>query len=293
MRGTGTQSDPYIIENFADLLQINGGIGTYYKLGTDIDANDSPYAETGWQSVGINCTELDGDNHTIRNITIINTSVSELKTAFSITAQSAFRLCNLNLENVYLNGGKSCIFQKNNNSSATFYRVNVAAKALQSVASNYTSNLSLLIYSQVGITIENSCINCNLHSLCTVPLVRGSLVNCHIKYDIEFTTLGSDSKLFATDKLMNTAAFSNLTGKGASVDVYAASEIYNSYFVMPTMTNIRSFKTDNAVKTVSFYDADEAPESVVFSANLNALTTQQCKSADYLRSIGFLAEGLV
>ena len=39
MTGTGTQTDPYIIESFEDFLNISGGENSYYKLGVNIDAN--------------------------------------------------------------------------------------------------------------------------------------------------------------------------------------------------------------------------------------------------------------
>ena len=50
MTGTGTQTDPYIIESFEDFLNISGGENSYYKLGVNIDANDTPYAE-GWEAM--------------------------------------------------------------------------------------------------------------------------------------------------------------------------------------------------------------------------------------------------
>ena len=53
MTGTGTQTDPYIIESFEDFLNISGGENSYYKLGVNIDANDTPYAE-GWEAVNAN-----------------------------------------------------------------------------------------------------------------------------------------------------------------------------------------------------------------------------------------------
>ena len=292
MRGTGTQSDPYIIECFDDLLQIDGGTGTYYKLGVDIDANDTPYAESGWQTVSLNCTELDGDNHTIRNIVVLNPNENVLKYAFAITVQSNFNLCRLNLENVYLNGGMSAVFKVDSDGLNEFSEVNISIRASQTVSPFYTNYLSILSYGWTEITLKNSCINCTLNAAASVPLIAGSALNCHIRLNSKFSELGSDDRIFATSKLANTAVFANLECTGNSVTVYPSSNIYNSYFVMPAMSGISSFNTEYSIKTVSFYDADEAPGTVTFNDNLNALTTEQCKSAEYLRSIGFLAEGL-
>lgn len=292
MRGTGTQSDPYIIECFDDLLQIDGGTGTYYKLGVDIDANDTPYAESGWQTVSLDCTELDGDNHTIRNIVVVNLSSGQLKSAFNITSQSGFRLFRLNLENVYLNGGMSAVFQNDNDISVEFSEVNVSVRASQTVSSFYTGSIAILSGGWYGIMVKNSCISCKLNGISSVPLIRGTALNCHLSYDMKFSELGYDNKIFATDMLTNTAVFANLECTGNSVTVYPANEVHNSYFVMPSMTGISSFNTEYSIKSVSFYDADKAPETVTFNDNLNALTTGQCKSAEYLRSIGFLAEGI-
>ena len=90
-KGSGTQSDPYLIENAANLAylayEVNNGIGavnnvagvnTYYKLTTDIDLNGSE--SLPWIPIGAQETyeafyfggHFDGNNHTVKNLYISN-----------------------------------------------------------------------------------------------------------------------------------------------------------------------------------------------------------------------------
>ena len=39
MTGSGTQEDPYIIENVTDLQNIQNDLSAYYELGGNIDAS--------------------------------------------------------------------------------------------------------------------------------------------------------------------------------------------------------------------------------------------------------------
>ena len=47
MTGSGTQGDPYIISDVDDLQAIENNLGSYYELGSDIDAS----ATSGWNAV--------------------------------------------------------------------------------------------------------------------------------------------------------------------------------------------------------------------------------------------------
>lgn len=63
--GSGTSSDPYIVEDWADFAAMTDET-KHYKLSTDIDANDRNGGV--WEPLGIAFKSLDGDSHHIRNI---------------------------------------------------------------------------------------------------------------------------------------------------------------------------------------------------------------------------------
>lgn len=71
MTGAGTQNDPYIVSTWADLVTKAAESGVYIKLGANIDMNDE-YPEGITAGCDLNCCELDGDGHKIKNISATN-----------------------------------------------------------------------------------------------------------------------------------------------------------------------------------------------------------------------------
>ena len=73
MTGTGTQIDPYLVEDVYDFCKMSGA---YYKLVNDIDFNDHTTYKYGVTSQIIggsgNAIYLDGDGHEVRNIVCSN-----------------------------------------------------------------------------------------------------------------------------------------------------------------------------------------------------------------------------
>lgn len=71
MTGTGTQADPYIVGTWDELVTACSSYGVYVRLGADIDMNDE-YPEGITSGCDLNCCELDGDGHRIKNISAKN-----------------------------------------------------------------------------------------------------------------------------------------------------------------------------------------------------------------------------
>ena len=67
MTGTGTQNDPYIVDNTADFLEAVAQSGAYVQLGSDIDAAADGYDYIG--SVTVNALSINGNGYVIRNAT--------------------------------------------------------------------------------------------------------------------------------------------------------------------------------------------------------------------------------
>lgn len=67
MTGTGTQNDPYIVDNFSDFVDAVGQSEVYVQLGSDIDVAADGYEYIG--AITINATSVDGSGYAIRNAT--------------------------------------------------------------------------------------------------------------------------------------------------------------------------------------------------------------------------------
>ncbi len=74
--GTGTEADPYIVEDAADLNAVRNDLTAYYKQNANIDLNVDPYnTGSGWSPIGDAYDNYfsggyDGDSYTITNIYI-------------------------------------------------------------------------------------------------------------------------------------------------------------------------------------------------------------------------------
>lgn len=78
MLGTGTQQDPYIIQDVTDLQNVNNDLTAYYELGNDIDASDTVNWNSGEGFIPIGewnnefTGNFDGKGYTISNLYIDN-----------------------------------------------------------------------------------------------------------------------------------------------------------------------------------------------------------------------------
>lgn len=70
--GDGTAENPYQIATAGDLRQIASGLNTHYKLVNDIDASNLEFAAINGQFTG----SIDGDGHTISNLSVTPTGLS-------------------------------------------------------------------------------------------------------------------------------------------------------------------------------------------------------------------------
>jgi len=67
MTGTGTQNDPYIVDNFSDFVDAVGQNSVYVQLGSDIDVAADGYEYIG--AIYIGAASVDGSGYAIRNAT--------------------------------------------------------------------------------------------------------------------------------------------------------------------------------------------------------------------------------
>ena len=129
MTGTGTSADPYIVDNWNDLVSKMKEYDVYIELDPNsenkvIDMNDA--APNGVGNISIKFKNLKGNNWTIKNIycpyknLFTYNSVSSPETKHSITFE------NLNIVNIYKNDTCSeydcSVFYSNNSEYPLIFR---------------------------------------------------------------------------------------------------------------------------------------------------------------------------
>lgn len=315
MTGTGTQTDPYVIMTAAELCSMkeNGGSEIYFKLGTDIDFNGTPYAEH-FEGITLNCAELDGGGHCIRNI--VSQSGDKKPSVFYTIPRGndkKIEIKNLRLENVHLKGELTHVFCMN-----TYNNVYTYLKLY-----NCVFLLNITQYSSISAsTTGSSCMNNEYirkpeAELCTfcfksvfkVPrafIGDMTVKRCHIHLDSyideAMPTVYNGGGLIAHSRF----ADSYITGKvrygegnpnGYRYVCSQCGDFDNTYFAL-NVENGKKLYWDANFITVCFYDKDLIPNAINTHSYINskvekllALTTEQCKNAEYLISVGFLCAG--
>lgn len=313
MTGTGTQTDPYIITTADELYEMDtlGGASVYFKLGADIDFNGTAYAEN-YVSIPLKCKELDGDGHVIRNICATN--MSGVASAFTIyntaTSSDIQTIKNLTLEGVYLKGNKTYFFASYN-ASGTLVLSNCK------IICRFTATTAFL-----NGTYDYNCLMRDgaryiQADLCTFVLTadlqlpfpilaKGTASRCQFRLNISI--LNSDSgyshrEAFFYYTTMNDCYFfgelSQTLGTGDEGIVFAVGNTHSNCYQVIEYKNLKNALWNATIGSTCFYD-NEAKGSAFVSNTagtsynpdlLYGLTTEQCKDAEYLKSIGFMCEG--
>lgn len=284
MTGTGTQTDPYIVMNYTDLCSMTGGSSTYYRLGADID-----FAQTDRKSTDgailIGFKELDGDGHTISNFFGRADSSPKYNALFKFSSAYAPKIKNVNFIGIYLAGGITCMINSSATSNSIYFencRLSIKINDTQTGKYSFFNRQNL---TDCEILIEGT-------ADITKQITTANTSGCLIKLNLTFFNKNITSVYTI---LGGTLSFCGITGKiccpNPSGAYYKLTDntISNSYFAL-SFDNIASFSMNNSLTGVNFYDKEvmaNVMDSIPTASNLYALTTEQCKSAEYLQSIDF------
>ena len=90
LQGTGTELDPYLITNLAELRTEVTDANAYYKVTQNLDVIGTQY-EAEWLECTLACLQLDFDNKKIRNITTaLNNNIFKYNCASSTIINAKF-----------------------------------------------------------------------------------------------------------------------------------------------------------------------------------------------------------
>ena len=287
MTGSGTQIDPYLVEDVYDFLAIDSAYhNPYYKLVNDIDFNDHETYKYGISTTLFSGeTYVDGDGHEVRNMILSGTSSK-------ITAKE-FK--NISFSNIILNtiqkGAVGQIKASTFNSCQFGY---------------YSSNSNLACIFSIGFGTFNDCTfniagSTHIHTMMNCTFNR-----CHIHFNNFIHTSNASSIISCDENVSSSKVVFNNTYITGEIDVkngpYTNYIFYgetskvtlnNSYVACKITTNYDYIRImSNTANMTSTCFADKTLISKVKTDNTYRwylLTTEQCKNNTYLQSIGFQA----
>ena len=287
MTGSGTQIDPYLVEDVYDFLAIDSTYhNPYYKLVNDIDFNDHETYKYGISTTLFNgTTYVDGDGHEVRNMILSGASSK-------ITANE-FR--NISFSNIILNTIQS----------------GAAGQIKASTFNNcrfgyYSSNSNLACIFSIGFGTFNDC-TFNIGGSTYIHTMMNCTFNrCHIHFNNFIHTSNASSIISCDENVSSSKVVFNNTYITGEIDVkrgsYTTNIFYgdtskvtlnNSYFACKITTNYDYiYIMSNTAKMTSTCFADKTLITKVktdYTYGWYLLTTEQCKNNAYLQSIGFQA----
>lgn len=284
MTGSGTQDDPYIVENYDDFLNMKAGASSYYKLGTNIDfsqtdrlPNDSP--------IQISFAELDGNGYTISNFFRRETTGNQYNTMFASTQTGNIKFKNLKMTGIYLAGGSVKLVNTSARITYSYCKISIHI-----IDSNPSTTSQPLFCSG---TISDCEILVEGNTKYSKKIISGNTEGSLIKLDIKAENSLSRNTEFIIFE--GNVSFSGITGQllndsSQAGYIMVSGKTLCSYFAIHFDRFYGNLKFNSGFDGMCFYDKNlttDIDSKVPSSTLFQGLTTEQCKDADYLQSIGF------
>ena len=288
MTGTGTETDPYLIEDCYDFLTMNDtttyGGGNYFKLVENIDFNEHETYRFGFDDVTVvnRAVNLDGNNKTIYNIILKNYTTKSWAIFGGTNLLKDCNIANLIMINCEVTGtyGWMLVSMQNCNIGVSLH--NSTTTQLFGGISMTDCTVNIKGFVPNYITLHNT----------------GIYERCHINVDI-LATIGSNKYvIYMMGKQFNnsriTGRVKNVGNSGLGGFIYTGGNIDNSYIALEYEGGVCTTDICYNTLTVStcfFIDKDLLGNLTLSGSETNThlLTTEQCKDISYLQEIGFLA----
>lgn len=283
MTGTGTQNDPYIVDNTADFLEAVAQSGVYVQLGSDIDVAADGYDYIG--AVTVNALSINGNGFAIRNATFQPGSVGSCivdNNANSVWLDISFLDCA-----VKPTSGTSAAFIYGNQNSFIGMKLSLQVQPLSRF---YLFNRANASNCAADITMNGGtiCISFYAQSLSNSTFfIRGS-------YSLDRIIMGASGSNSVQVQNVGFVFDGSLAPGSYSLGDYTS--FVGCYFAFADSATL---PVDNTL-TLSLGLHGTSGQNVVFSVGSGVsaavttpsgfprLTTAQMKDAAYLQSIGWL-----
>lgn len=260
MTGSGTQADPYIVENWADFVTAAGTSGAYVRFAdsTVIDL-DVDHSEGFSSNITIRCTEIDGNGGEIRGLFLINNAY--LHFSNYITVKS------LTISAMRRDGG----------SGQTFFFSDGGTFSGCIITGSFGGET--MIYNG-GYTTFNCCsMNVQLQA-------NTALVESYWYDDRCLRFFNSKINITGTPYINN-----NRNRQVTLENTLLLGELPTDIFYKSNASIVDCNVPDNTALTCNngavFINSDKFGSGVTAGSHFTKLTVEQLKDAEYLASVGF------
>ncbi len=318
MTGEGTKNNPYLITSVQELYSMGevGGADVYFRLVTDIDFNGTEYAEN-FVPIPIYCAEFDGNGHTIRNIYCNTSGTAVVFSDMTSTEESnTVEIKNLTFENIELVAADIAFFSAYSGTTSGTINLSECIISMRCTLTQSPSNSSSAqkglmcdFYRTVNMylcTVKLEFDGIREYSLLTNCSVNRSQFYIDIRYISTNTAASDKTSLFYKVNMTDTAVFGKVTADNTistNVFHFATDNNHSNCYQAVEYNNVATLCWDACMISPCFYNSDltkgvkniknEPGSGTTYAVNFLALTTEQCKDAEYLRSVGFICEGAV
>ena len=273
--GSGTSSDPYIVHDWAELLEAFNGVSeNYIELANDIEAPE--------EAVSVSTTKvhtLDGKGYAINNLYHSGTDNAALTLATPSGQQVERWIKNISFKNLYLTGGYAIDIDPNNGADIVMnvgFSGRVDNAALIRASFQYSPRINVDVQ-KIAANIETSTGNCKI----LVNRYSGANDKGTISYgNIRVKYLKCSPQTALTDWSWSNTLF-DITAENANTVVNLGNNISNCC-VIGKGSGV-SYTTASDKNIVE----DTLPVTTIAGV-VYSLSTAQMKDAQYLHdTVGF------
>jgi len=269
--GTGTQSDPYIVTTYAELVEKAAESGKYVKIGNDIDVL-AEYPNGDVPMLVVN-GYVDGDNKTISRI--YNTQI-----AFTIhfNSSSVSYIKNTKFTNIVIATTLMNIDTSSNGhiilENCDFAGIMTGDGQILESGSNYFGSLKGCSFNMSG----NSMRLAHITSSCT-------FTDCNIKLTTQSRYLCNSISRYYTPTFSNCYLEINDSNLEGILSYADGSALFNNTVLDITTQNaVGNINGNNTM--VSIFNSTHAP-NIATTGNTKGVSDEKWLDVTYLQSIGF------
>lgn len=270
--GTGTQADPFIVDTVKDLRAKMTVSNAYIKLACDLNCDDEMEY---WSGVTSYCTEINLDGHTIKNINITPTG----NNYFIYSNKDSITIKNGTLQSIIATNLKYLIQATSEGfGSSDIYLQNVKLSGI------ITMSGSSRLFDSSHQYHTKSAFNLKVVSNgSAINMFDDSFTDCNVRLD--YNGLGNIGGSFVNSKIAGTYHCGSTDTTRTEIFIGTVTSSVIACAISTGGSKIKICDTANGVNIVDSSLITATLDST--PTNINLLTTEQCKSATYLNSIGF------
>lgn len=294
LQGTGTELDPYLITNLAELRTELTDKTKYYKVTNNIDVIGTSY-EYDWGTLYARFKQLDFNNKKLSNIKTTNGIFCFEKNNDSDSTKPI--LTNCNFENIVVVSKSLFVSLEDASTYATakvFNLINCSISA--KTATESTSQHSFFMHNQYQVKYNID--NLFLRIAATADIYQifgnraGSITN--VQVDIASTAIlsrlaHSGDLNLVIDNFIISGNFKN-SGYYLFENISIFANVWCIAEIEGSETSTRPFRLSRPAQNKCFYIVDKITGFTNFEVvtNILRLTTAQARDYEYLTSQGFL-----